>query len=73
MSANDCRRCAEEEAAGADFLDRIYILGRMFLCPFCGNKRCPKATDHRLDCTRSNDPGQPGSAYENMPAPEATS
>lgn len=35
----------------------------MVLCPECGNKRCPKATDHRLACTGSNEPGQPGSVY----------
>lgn len=35
----------------------------MKLCPICGNKRCPKATDEKLECTNSNDPGQPGSAY----------
>jgi hypothetical protein len=34
------------------------------VCPSCGNKRCPKATDHNLDCTSCNDPGQPGSRYE---------
>jgi hypothetical protein len=36
---------------------------RMVLCPDCGNKRCPKANDHRHACTGSNEPGQPGSAY----------
>lgn len=36
---------------------------RMALCPTCGNKRCPHATDHRNACTGSNDPGQAGSAY----------
>ena len=36
---------------------------RMALCPTCGNKRCPKANDHRNTCTGSNEPGQPGSAY----------
>ena len=36
---------------------------RMALCPTCGNKRCPKANDHRNECTGSNEPGQPGSAY----------
>lgn len=36
---------------------------RMALCPKCGNKRCPKANDHRQTCTGSNEPGQPGSAY----------
>lgn len=35
---------------------------RMVLCPECGNKRCPKANDHRNACTNSNEPGQPGSA-----------
>lgn len=36
---------------------------RMVLCPACGNKRCPRANDHRHDCTGSNEPGQVGSAY----------
>jgi hypothetical protein len=30
----------------------------MIGCPICGNKRCPKASDHRYKCTNSNDPGQ---------------
>ena len=34
------------------------------VCPNCGNKRCPKATDHTLECTNSNEPGQKGSRYE---------
>jgi hypothetical protein len=38
-------------------------LSRMILCPDCGNKRCPKATDHNNACTNSNEPGQPGSRY----------
>lgn len=36
---------------------------RMILCPDCGNKRCPKASDHELACTNSNEPGQLGSVY----------
>ena len=36
---------------------------RMVLCPDCGNKRCPRANDHRNACTGSNEPGQAGSAY----------
>lgn len=36
---------------------------RMVLCSICGNKRCPHATDHRLGCTNSNEPGQDGSKY----------
>lgn len=38
---------------------------RMVICPTCGNKRCPHATFHGNACTGSNDPGQPGSSYEN--------
>lgn len=51
-----CRACAEAfgELPGT----------RMIVCPDCGNKRCPKATDHRNECTGSNKPGQAGSAYE---------
>lgn len=33
----------------------------MILCPQCGCKRCPRATHHDHLCTRSNEPGQPGS------------
>lgn len=35
----------------------------MILCEHCGNKRCPHATDHCNECTRSNEPGQKGSRY----------
>ena len=35
----------------------------MIVCVKCGNKRCPHATDHRNECTGSNEPGQPGSVY----------
>lgn len=41
----------------------LNLRDRMVLCPTCGNKRCPKATDENLACTGSNEPGQPGSAY----------
>lgn len=54
-----CIRCFE---ASADSLQIIFER-RMILCPQCGNKRCPKATDHKLDCTNSNEPGQAGSDY----------
>jgi len=30
------------------------------VCPFCGNKRCPKASNHRYKCTNSNETGQIG-------------
>ncbi|CAJ0705893.1 hypothetical protein [Ralstonia holmesii] len=45
-----------------------YVMTRMIVCPSCGNKRCPRATDHNLACTDSNAPGQPGSRYgANLP------
>jgi len=39
------------------------VMTRMILCPTCGNKRCPRATNHRYSCTGSNEIGQPGSRY----------
>jgi hypothetical protein len=47
-----CHKCAPQG-----------ISYQMILCPTCGNKRCPKASDHDLACTNSNEPGQPGSVY----------
>jgi len=43
---------------------------RMALCPECGNKRCPRATDHRNACSGSNEVGQPRSAYTAHLAPQ---
>jgi hypothetical protein len=43
-----CFRCTEEaEKSGA----RVYY--GMFICPTCGNKRCPRASDHLADCMGS--------------------
>ena len=50
-----CWRCLSE---------RGEVHFRMIVCPECGNKRCPKASDHNLVCTGSNEPGQPGSVYQ---------
>lgn len=50
-----CHRCIKE---------RGHVARHMITCEICGNKRCPHATDHRLVCTYSNEPGQPGSVYE---------
>ena len=49
-----CWRCMEE---------RDEVRSFMILCPTCGCKRCPSASDHRLACTGSNAPGQEGSVY----------
>jgi len=43
------------------------LLDRMILCSECGNKRCPKATNHELQCTNSNEPNQAGSIYNTPP------
>lgn len=40
---------------------------RMVLCATCGNKRCPKANNHRYACSGSNNLEQPGSAYSDIP------
>ena len=55
----DCHKC----------YDRVGIAPRhMILCNKCGNKRCPRASDHSLECTNSNEPGQPGSIYKKFEA-----
>ncbi|ECT8714334.1 hypothetical protein B6M02_05765 [Salmonella enterica subsp. enterica serovar Sandiego] len=43
---------------------------RFVVCLDCGNKRCPRANDHRNACTGSNEPGQIGSAYPAAPQQE---
>jgi hypothetical protein len=50
-----CQRCHPE--------NRGLMRSVMILCPTCGNKRCPRATNHDFQCTHSNEPGQNGSSY----------
>lgn len=61
----ECHRCIREKKIGRDtpFGFMLKSSDRMILCPKCGNKRCPMASDHDLACTGSNEPGQPGSVY----------
>jgi hypothetical protein len=64
-----CLKCTQERVAadpfdGEDRWEFDHRLNRMFLCPTCGNKRCPRAHDHANTCTNSNEPGQKGSLYE---------
>jgi hypothetical protein len=63
MDECECHRCIKEKdlRTGGGF---PLSMGKMILCPKCGNKRCPKASDHNLDCTESNKPGQAGSIYQ---------
>ena len=58
----DCGRCHKCHH-GKYWKAGVFALGRMLACPECGNKRCPKASDHILDCTNSNETGQHGSVY----------
>lgn len=61
-----CYRCDSErrESLIAQRVPAWSILPmRMYLCPQCGNKRCPRATWHEMDCTGSNEPGQAGSRF----------
>ena len=50
-----CRLCFNKSGS--------LLLDRMILCSECGNKRCPKATNHELQCTDSNAPNQAGSVF----------
>lgn len=61
----ECHRCIREKNLKAPGPLGIPLSSaKMILCPECGNKRCPKASDHRNNCTDSNDPGQLGSLWE---------
>lgn len=61
---------ARLEAAGHS-VEAMSFFYPMYLCPSCGNKRCPKATWHENECTHSNEPMQPGSHYGGL-TPEQT-
>jgi hypothetical protein len=68
-SARSCCRFHWESDAGAHAIGKDGVLwnpiGMPFIvCKVCGNKRCPKATDCRQDCTGSNEPLQVGSVYD---------
>ena len=58
----ECHACLHKKG--------VRVITKMILCPTCGNKRCPHASDHRLDCTDSNEPGQAGSVYAVPTEPE---
>lgn len=44
----DCARCDNERRAELPFPENM--MTRMFICPDCGSKRCPKAMWHGADC-----------------------
>lgn len=53
LGAGDGARCWCHACRPVTYADM-----RMVLCPDCGNKRCPKAQDHRNICSGSNDIAQ---------------
>jgi hypothetical protein len=62
-----CNACIYEFDLRHPQIPQLHLdSARMILCEHCGNKRCPHASDHRLACTNSNEPGQPGSIYERI-------
>jgi hypothetical protein len=59
-----CYRCLEPTFPELVLGDpRTRYQPYMIVCPNCGNKRCPHATNHNNACTHSNRAGQPGSRY----------
>jgi hypothetical protein len=61
MKCNSCYNCLSDTYEnGNSYPKSAYTFT---VCTSCGNKRCPKATDHTLECTNSNEPNQKGSRY----------
>jgi hypothetical protein len=60
-----CSNCEDVALAALTDLSPLerLVLRKFIVCPICGNKRCPRATNHDLAYTHSNEPGQPGSRY----------
>lgn len=64
LTAVCCRKCHKAARPAKQTLEEKIAYQRFIICTTCGNKRCPKATDHDLECSGSNEPGQKGSYYE---------
>ena len=69
LNCLSCHACIEKFAiksgSGEGWFDQLPLSSTtMILCPKCGNKRCPLASDHELKCTDSNAVGQAGSIYQ---------
>lgn len=58
-----CHRCNGERWAVNGEPEFAALVSATITCGECGHKACPHASDHRLACTGSNEPGQPGSVY----------
>jgi len=59
-----CYECNRERQTFIGGMSVPFFRTHMIVCPECGNKRCPKATNHENACTGSNEPGQAGSMYK---------
>lgn len=59
-----CWSCVNDRAEEMEGFQGFLYTQRFIVCEHCGNKRCPHATAHILDCTGSNEPNQPGSRYQ---------
>ncbi|MDT0618443.1 hypothetical protein RM531_08135 [Salinisphaera sp. P385] len=55
----ECHHCIEAKGLTGDGGLPLSAC-QMIVCSDCGNKRCPKAEDHRFACTGSNETGQIG-------------
>jgi len=67
-NCGNCHKCLESKTTEHGI---PLSMTRMLLCPICGNKRCPRATDHSLECTGDNSVNQKGSIYSNVNTVEA--
>lgn len=61
----NCGRCHDCLDITQSSLEKM--MRTMILCVDCGNKRCPRATNHENACTNSNEVGQEGSIYGVLP------
>ena len=57
-----CISCHDKNKKGKSLPE--ILVGFRYSCELCGNKRCPHHSNHKLDCTSSNEPGQLGSLWE---------
>lgn len=60
IERNMCAKCFAQsaQAQGRPWLS----MSVMVVCTICGNKRCPKASNHANQCSGSNSPNQEAAA-----------
>jgi|GEM_PF-2608791 len=50
-----CHRCIGQYNITGPNSPLLINVTQMIVCNICGNKRCPHVSDHRLECTGSNE------------------